>query len=130
MVGLLASSLPWSQAQPYTFITWAGNVGYGTADGTNSQAQFDYPLGIASDPAGNLYVADSNNGTIRKLQPSGNSWVASTLAGTPLTVGSADGTNGAPSSIFLAASPRTRRATCMSPIVTITQSVKSAPMVW
>lgn len=74
--------------------TWqliAGDVfgGSGTADGTGTSARFDGPFDIASDDAGNRYIADSNNNTIRKITPAGE---VTTLAGTPGVVGNADGT--------------------------------------
>lgn len=66
----------------------------GAADGTNGAAQFDLPSGIAADAAGNLYVADYGNSTIRKLTPMGTNWVVTTIAGTPSVFGDfADGTN-------------------------------------
>ncbi|MEI6860673.1 MAG: putative Ig domain-containing protein [Verrucomicrobiota bacterium] len=46
-------------------------------------AQFNSPLSVAVDPAGNVYVADGG-GTIRKITPAG---VVSTLAGNPNSVG-------------------------------------------
>ncbi len=51
----------------WTVITIAGsdNAG-GSADGTGFAARFDNPCGIAVDLAGNLYVADTTNNTIRK----------------------------------------------------------------
>ena len=52
--------------------TLAGTPGViGSADGTGSAAQFDAPSGIAVDSTNNLYVADYNNQTIRKVTPMG-----------------------------------------------------------
>jgi len=48
--------------------TIAGTAGStGSADGTGTNASFDHPHGITVDPAGNLYVADTNNHSIRLL---------------------------------------------------------------
>jgi len=41
----------------------------GGADGINNAARFDHPYGLAMDSAGNLYVADSWNNTIRQGIP-------------------------------------------------------------
>lgn len=57
-----------------------------TADAT--RARFSQPLGIAVDGSGNLYVADAQNYTVRKIAPSG---IVTTLAGTPGASGSMDG---------------------------------------
>jgi hypothetical protein len=76
--------------------TLAGRAGVaGSADGTNSAARFHYPGGVAVDSAGNIYVADAGNYTIRKVTPAGTNWVVTTLAGRAGVVGGADGTNGA-----------------------------------
>ncbi|MBI2949737.1 MAG: hypothetical protein HYY23_19065 [Verrucomicrobia bacterium] len=73
--------------------TLAGLAGFaGSADGTGANARFASPLGVAVDNAGNVYVADSGNSTIRKITPGG---VVSTLAGLAGTGGSADGTGSA-----------------------------------
>jgi sugar lactone lactonase YvrE len=47
--------------------TLAGSGAHGTNDGLGSSAEFDYPNGMASDGAGNLYVADTNAGAIRTI---------------------------------------------------------------
>jgi hypothetical protein len=47
---------------------------------------------VAVDSAGNVYVADYGNHTIRKITPSGDVGDVSTLAGLALTPGSDDGT--------------------------------------
>ncbi len=72
--------------------TLAGSPGLtGISDGTNSIALFNYPSGVAVDSAGNVYVADTYNCTIRKVTGTG---VVTTLAGNPGLSGSADGPNG------------------------------------
>jgi streptogramin lyase len=53
----------------------------GDADGTNKAARFNYSQGLAIDRAGNLYVADTDNHSIRKVTPAGTNWVVTTLAG-------------------------------------------------
>jgi hypothetical protein len=59
--------------------TLAGQAGYsGSNDGTGTNAQFFYPSSVAVDSAGNVYVADTDNDTIRKVTPAG---VVTTLAG-------------------------------------------------
>jgi sugar lactone lactonase YvrE len=74
--------------------TLAGLVGAsGAADGTNSNARFNAPVALVPDTNGNLYVADFNNDTIRKVAPVGTNWVVSTVAGLAATNGAADGTN-------------------------------------
>lgn len=65
----------------------------GTADGTNTDARFNLPSGIARDSMGNLYVTDYFSGTVRLITPIGTNWVVSTIAGMAGTFGTVDGTN-------------------------------------
>jgi hypothetical protein len=62
----------------------------GSADGPGSEAQFSYPEAVAVDAAGNVYVADTVNYTIRKITPAGE---VTTLAGLAGDYGFVDGTN-------------------------------------
>jgi sugar lactone lactonase YvrE len=70
--------------------TLAGTPGVtGSADGTGAAAQFSFPAGVVVDSAGNLYVADFLNHTIRKITPAG---VVTTVAGRAAISGSTDAT--------------------------------------
>jgi sugar lactone lactonase YvrE len=70
--------------------TLAGLAGsYGSGDGSGASARFYGPQGIAADSAGQLYVADTANGTIRRVTPAG---AVSTFAGAPGNFNSFDGT--------------------------------------
>ncbi len=65
--------------------TIAGGAGSGSDDGAVDQARFDTPCGIATDAAGNVYVADSGNGAIRRIDAAGTvSTLARDLDGVPL----------------------------------------------
>jgi len=69
--------------------TFAGRAGAaGQDDGPGIQARFNAPNAVATDAAGNVYVSDSGNQTIRKITPSG---IVSTLAGLAGYAGHADG---------------------------------------
>jgi sugar lactone lactonase YvrE len=74
--------------------TFAGLLGQGgSSDGVGSDARFNFPKGVATDSAGNVFVADTSNYTIRKITPAG---LVSTIAGTVADRGSNDGpANGA-----------------------------------
>ena len=77
-------------------VLLAGSLaGSGSADGTGSNAEFASPFGLAVDGAGNIYVADTGNATIRRVTPAG---VVTTLAGHAGTVGSANGAG--PAALF------------------------------
>ena len=73
-------------ANMYTVATLAGDGLFGVSDGAGTSARFNTPHGVATDAAGNVYVADSYNNSIRKITPAG---AVTTLAGG--TLGKADG---------------------------------------
>ncbi len=80
-------------ASSYHVTTFAGKAAVsGVANGTLAAARFDNPAGIAFGYDGTMYVADTDNHTIRKITPAG---VVTTLAGKPGVEGSADGTGAA-----------------------------------
>src|SRR5262245_26914419 len=58
--------------------TVAGQATPGYKDGEPDLALFDTPCGVAVDPAGNLFVADTGNNAVRKISAAGD---VSTLAG-------------------------------------------------
>lgn len=73
---------------------FAGAIGgQGYLDDVGDNARFDNPIGVAADGAGNLYVTEGGDGTLRKVVLA--TGVVSTLIGTPrgrqTGVGSIDG---------------------------------------
>ena len=60
-------------------IAGTGGEGYSGDGGPAIAAQLNYPQGLALDGAGNLYIADSGNGRIRRVDASG---AIRTIAGT------------------------------------------------
>ena len=80
-----------------TTVAGAGGI-RGSVDGTGAAARFALPSGVAVDSAGNVYVADVGNATIRKVTPGG---VVTTVAGTAGVAGIALG--GSPRFAFPAA---------------------------
>jgi hypothetical protein len=89
--GVCGAAHAGSVYEDYTFTTLAGLGVPGSRDGSNSVALFSSPSGVTVDGAGNLYVADTGNHTLRKILPAGRVTTVAGLAGSP---GSADGTGG------------------------------------
>jgi sugar lactone lactonase YvrE len=74
--------------------TFLGQVGvFGSTDGSGRGVGLGFPRGITGDGAGNLYIADTENGSIRKVVIA--TATSSTVAGFPAPFGSADGTGAA-----------------------------------
>ncbi|NOQ80294.1 MAG: hypothetical protein GQ546_12955, partial [Gammaproteobacteria bacterium] len=60
-------------------IAGTGVDGYSGDEGLATQAQLSYPYGLTIDYNGNLYIADTDNSSIRKITPEG---IITTVAGT------------------------------------------------
>lgn len=71
--------------------TYSGNQGLGAGYGgdnaapNSAGAQFSSPLGLAFDPSGNLYIADSGNHLVRKISSDGK--LLTTAVGVHGTIG-------------------------------------------
>jgi len=83
---------------------FAGALGQDdSVDGTGAEARFIRPFGVASDADDNIFVADSINGTIRKITPAG---LVTTFAGDGLNdvffFGPVDVAVGSDGNIFVA----------------------------
>jgi len=72
----------------YTTVAGTGQPAFGGDDGPGTQAALNAPMGLAVDASGNVYIADTLNGRIRKLTPSGT---ITTIAGTGALYFSGDG---------------------------------------
>ncbi len=85
----VALALPRPSAAAEAVTTLAGSVlTSGSVDGPAASALFGDPTGLAMDAAGNIYIADNANNTIRKLSADGQ---VTTIAGLAGVAGSADG---------------------------------------
>jgi len=60
-----------------TTVAGNGTLGFSGDNGPATNAQLNYPVGVAVDPAGNLYIADLENFRIRKV----SNGVITTVAG-------------------------------------------------
>jgi hypothetical protein len=75
--------------------TFAGSGNTGNMNGNGSAASFNKPFGVAVDGSGNVYVAETDNHSIRKITPNGD---VTTFAGTG-NQGNMDG-NGTSASFY------------------------------
>jgi hypothetical protein len=80
-----------------TTVAGNGTWGYSGDNGPATSAQLDFPMGVALDSAGNLYIADTYNSVIRVV--SATTGVITTFAGSG--VGNCGGDNGPASSAGL-----------------------------
>jgi sugar lactone lactonase YvrE len=73
---------------PTGLVTTLAGGGSGSSDGVGSAARFSQPTAVAVDRAGNVFVAEGFNSTIRKVTPAG---VVTTFAGRAGERGTSDG---------------------------------------
>jgi uncharacterized protein (TIGR03437 family) len=71
-----------------TTVAGNGSAGYSGDNGPAISARLNEPDAVAVDSSGNLYIADSSNGRVRKVSAAG---IISTVAGTSATGYSGDG---------------------------------------
>ena len=83
-----------------TTVAGTGAAGYTGDGGPATAATFDCPVGVALDAAGNLFIADSFNYRVRKVDTAG---IITTFAGTGVKDSSGDG---GPASAANLADPR------------------------
>lgn len=87
LLALLYAGMTFCQTLPtYTVSTFAGSAPLGDG-GPAASATLRWPSSMVFDNAGNLYVADEGNASIRKITPDGT---ISTIAGTGTTGFSGD----------------------------------------
>src|SRR6266567_4688203 len=87
--GFLQTALA-QQSPEYVVTTLAGQAGItNSTDGLGSDARFNQPFGLTVDTAGNTYVADTFNHTVRTITPGA---IVTTLAGQAGSAGSTNGT--------------------------------------
>lgn len=71
--------------------TAAGSGKAGKADGVGKRVSFDRPTGLATGPDGSLYIADTGNGCIRKMDTKGKVTIILSALSDPTGLCWADG---------------------------------------
>lgn len=88
-ISVSVSCVALSGSPPPALVLYAGSLNPGAGDDTGLNASFNGPSALATDSAGNVYVCDSGNNTIRVIAPGGT---VTTLAGAAGVIGASDGT--------------------------------------
>ena len=88
VMGLLLSASPLQSQGIITTIAGNGSPAFAGDGGLATAAALNHPWGLAIDSAGAIYIADTDNGRIRRVSPGG---MISTVAGDGLPGASGDG---------------------------------------
>ena len=107
---LLAGTAAAATGDIHTFAG-LGETGYSGDGGPASMACLNGPSGVSSGPSGSLYLADTANNRIRKVDASG---VISTVAGNGVA-----GYNGESASLVLRTGKKTRTVSTISPAASL-----------
>ena len=75
----------------HTVRTIAGNGTFGFRDGLGADCMFRNPSAVAVGPDGAIYVSDTGNYVIRRIENNPPNWTVSTYAGGPEQYGFVDG---------------------------------------
>jgi len=81
-----------------TTVAGTGSAGFSGDGGAATSAQLNYPISVAADKVGNVYIADANNNRIRKI--SAQTGVITTYAGTGIAGNSGDGSAASTASLY------------------------------
>ncbi len=72
-----------------TTVAGSNSMGYGGDGGKATSAMLNNPHGVAADQAGNLYIADTNNFVVRKVDTAGIITTVAGIAGMVTIIGPA-----------------------------------------
>ena len=90
LLALLLTTVQYSDAQVTVIRTIAGNgiASFRGDSGLATAAGLNNPIGLATDPLGNVYVADNGNNRVRKIDLTG---IITTIAGNDVPGYNGDG---------------------------------------
>ncbi len=81
VVAALSGTVLQGAGPSYYFTTLAGSTTAGSADGVGAVARFNQPNALVVDDDGSVFVADTQNRTIRRIKPDGTVITLAGLAG-------------------------------------------------